>query len=1032
MGVFSKMLLFFAVWCICLTACGSDSDSSSASTSESEELSDGDSAKVVNVDAKATDAPIIWGKIQNNRTGDSIATIQVGRYIWLTQNTNQKGWGTYSVCYGKDNSNCDIYGRHYQPQEAGTACPAGFNVPTKSDWKWLGKFSEKHPEVIDAMQIKYGGYCIDKIDSVQCKNKDDLGKYLALNGIAVLKPGSLNPSFEDTVKYGLYQLRCVTYTYIVATTDDLPECDSLAKATLGAFYVVSEKSNYRCLGDRWEDDFNDSCSHVVNRTAVTINDTLYICKYENWEVASISESREICSDKNDSTTLLFNGERYACEDSSWRRFTDIEDKLGYCHGKLIGSIDSLKKKVYDKEALDSIIKYNGYYCDTNGWRNAVMTDYVGYCDSSRIYEKVKFRDSTYVCRGEKWDGLTELEKEIDVCSPKKQGHIDSTEDKDVYICDKAKWRYAELADFIGKCDSSQLEKTAKHDKKTFYCSKSGWHEMSALEIELGMCTDKNDKALAKTKSGQDYICNSPKWNTAKIADVFGFCDSTRLYEKIVFSNYEYYCYNKYWNRMSAQDSAIGFCSKANLGKIDSTNINNVKKRYYCDSTGWTSLSILEMRIGRCTSENIGEKKKTSGDSVYVCSQKGWSIGTMTDHLGPCNASNRWTTGSYHNETYVCRKTSTWTTITDFEKKHGVCTEAICGSRLEDSGKYYNCSCNKLEWVTISDTIWNLGTCAKDTTYYIQTKATWYYECSKGSWYPVTDPYSVYGSCYYGDNEGRTVVIQDKSYACDPYDLLWMKWAPLTPYDDAKGYYCSSTKKKDTLFYDNAYYMCDTNKTTGPDEPRFAWKEVSIREYMRDCTPSAEGKVMFNGFNESKCTNGKWTGITTETMTDSRDGKKYRVLTVNGVSWMVENLAYSTDSSWCIGNMSNCSNGRLYAWTPAQKACPSGWRLPKKDDWNNMYSFLDSFGNEFSFYGPGWNKSEGEDLYGLNITPTGFFEFYMQNGADPMTTQSHTTSGAYFWKDGGNHMEFGDMFKPDSSAQYVNAKILGIGIRCVKD
>ena len=148
--------------------------------------------------------------------------------------------------------------------------------------------------------------------------------------------------------------------------------------------------------------------------------------------------------------------------------------------------------------------------------------------------------------------------------------------------------------------------------------------------------------------------------------------------------------------------------------------------------------------------------------------------------------------------------------------------------------------------------------------------------------------------------------------------------------------------------------------------------------------------------------------------------------------MVENLAYSTDSSWCIGSASNCSNGRLYAWTSAQKACPSGWRLPSFNDWKSMKETLDSVGNKYSYYGSGWSTDMGDDdLYGLNITPTGFYESYMQNGADPMTTQSHTTTGGYFWASDVQAFEFGADFKPDSSAQYVNAKILAIGVRCIK-
>ena len=97
----------------------------------------------------------------------------------------------------------------------------------------------------------------------------------------------------------------------------------------------------------------------------------------------------------------------------------------------------------------------------------------------------------------------------------------------------------------------------------------------------------------------------------------------------------------------------------------------------------------------------------------------------------------------------------------------------------------------------------------------------------------------------------------------------------------------------------------------------------------------------------------------------------------------------------------------------------------------MNDVLKSVGNKYSYYAVGWATDIGEDLYGLNITPTGFYESYMQNGSDPMTAQSHSTSGAYYWIEDSENISFGETLKPDNSAQYVDAKIIGLGVRCIK-
>lgn len=183
---------------------------------------------------------------------------------------------------------------------------------------------------------------------------------------------------------------------------------------------------------------------------------------------------------------------------------------------------------------------------------------------------------------------------------------------------------------------------------------------------------------------------------------------------------------------------------------------------------------------------------------------------------------------------------------------------------------------------------------------------------------------------------------------------------------------------------------------------------------------------------SQFQNSDYTG---ETITDFRDGQVYKVVTIGSQTWMAQNLNYETANSYCYkDDATNCIKyGRLYTWAAAKKACPSGWHLPSKTEWENLFTAVGgiSTAGKVLKSTSGWSCSgNGTDVFGFSALPVGFM------GYDGEFTNGEKDT--YFWSSSesefdSNAVDNAYLTCHDRYAFFESGKKnSGFSVRCLKD
>ena len=618
----------FLLWLVCffvaafVFACDSDSSSSSEPSDEpgtssgSKSKKSGDSE--IDADYSLHTPNVILDTIYDTRHRLDMPTVQFGPYIW----TGKNAWSDGNVsgltwCYSGNHENCDAYGMLYH-NDARNACPPNFNLPSREDWTMAMKYREQFPEVEAALTFPLGGYCNYKTYMLLGEE----GVYLTSGGYtARVKSGSV--TFEPLEDNDYASVRCVRYSYIVATEEDLPLCDSDHHVPL-PFFVMKEKSNFRCMNDHWVDVFTNTCADAEPGTYSIYKDSTYICKDEEWQLANMRDvGGPDCTKENVGATYQLNGITYQCTSLGfWDKPNNQDKEFGLCTKEREGEIDTLFYTRYGLNSEDSVVFHEEYVCRSFKWEKVSFTDYFEKCDSTRLYEIGEYLDMKWVrdkprLAGYGWRRFNLLEKKMGLCTLGHIGVLDTTDNGEVYCCDSSGWREPRLTDYLGMCTPEiPDDKIEVHEGVKYVCQANAWRELTYRDSVFGVCSSKSQGAR---DSAGNFICDDFRWRGIVVSDDAGECTADNLYEIFEFNQKKYHCADTGWAEMTKLELNFGLCREEIEDKVDSLD----SFYYVCKKSKywtWKFTTYAELMLGECVTE--GEVEELDG-VPYECDGLIW-------------------------------------------------------------------------------------------------------------------------------------------------------------------------------------------------------------------------------------------------------------------------------------------------------------------------------------------------------------------------------------------------------------------------
>jgi len=186
--------------------------------------------------------------------------------------------------------------------------------------------------------------------------------------------------------------------------------------------------------------------------------------------------------------------------------------------------------------------------------------------------------------------------------------------------------------------------------------------------------------------------------------------------------------------------------------------------------------------------------------------------------------------------------------------------------------------------------------------------------------------------------------------------------------------------------------------------------------------------------------------------DARDGRAYRYVTLGGLDWFSQNLAWQGAGVPFQSSRATAPLfGSFYTWNEAMgsSVCPEGWRVPDHQDWESLALALggkslpfidnwvglgakasvDAYMNEVRIWPYSPDNIHSND-FGWNALPMGYsfvnnakeVTGYSEFGCWWSATEKNATQGyyRYIWYDGG-----------DFPLSYTDKDDMRASVRCVR-
>ncbi len=595
-----------------------------------------------------------------------------------------------------------------------------------------------------------------------------------------------------------------------------------------------------------------------------------------------------------------------------------------------------------------------------------------------------------------------------------------------------------------------------------------------------------DKFIADIKTDGEWNDRQTKATMADWAYDFDYStirSSVKSWNILDIPDYETYL-DIYWNNVYG----LGGCS-VNRKDVVAPNSNKLSKNYnkyfICNGSQWDSATTFQKDTYEWATGKTGEFKKGNvTDSIYVYNGIKWEVSERETAIGLCGTSNVGVVSKFNGTYYIC-KNNAWGTATILEyDTYGLTgVEGDVKAGVVNKDKYYVYE-NGTWRVAANDQEIVLGVCTTAREGVVAEDGDTYYICKNNVWGEATLlEYDTYGLTGIDGDVKPGVINKDKYYVYE--NGAWR--AAANDQEIALGI-CTTAREGVAAKVGDTYYICNSKK----------WKKTTLLEcdtYENPCTSTNVGATTrgtMDNANMYYCTASGWISlmdgwswdvpkearlnpeITYGTMTDSRDGKVYKTVTItpagtgNSQTWMAENLNYADSvttaslkgRSWCYNNVDkNCDMaGRLYTWAAAidsvklatdaenpldcgygktcglsgkvQGICPTGWHLPSSSEWNALFTAVggsSTAGTQLKST-TGWdNSGNGTDAFGFSALPAGFY-FYGNFYNDGYS--------AYFWSstEGDGYLAYRMYLDYDPDYAYLRYldKVYGFSVRCLRD